>query len=152
METIPYIGAHSAAQSPMGIILPLALAASILLLLSAYKPADDSARLARTAMKTLVIAAAASWAVIWAFLTAGYNSDSADAAGTAALNLSAAYGLAIDEEAALAIVQDDLEGYEFLGTTSEGVMILSAAWEENQLHLYSRGFEAAVLSQSGTER
>ncbi|MCC3299384.1 hypothetical protein [Arthrobacter caoxuetaonis] len=150
MDTIPYIGGHTAAQSPMGLIIPLALAGAVLLLVSAYKRGPRAPW--QQTVNTAVIAAAVIWAGAWGALVAGYNSDSSEAAKTAALNLHAVYGLAIDEDAAMAIVQDNLEGYEFKGATAEDVMILGAEWDAGQLHLYSRGFEAAVLSQAGTDR
>lgn len=150
MDTIPYIGGHTAAQSPMGLIIPLALAAAVLLLVSAFTRGSRAPW--QKAVNAAVIAAAVIWTGVWGWMVAGYNTDSSEAAEAAALNLHAAYGLAIDEDAALAIVQDDLEGYEFKGATAEDVMILGAEWDAGQLHLYSRGFEAAVLSQAGTDR
>lgn len=152
MDTIPYIGAHTVAQSPMGLIIPLALAAAVLLLLSAYKPGRDAAAGSWKSFLTgAVIAAAVIWTGIWGWMVIGYNTETAEAAESAALSLNAVYGLEISEEAATAIVRDDLDGYEFMGTTEQDVMILGGEWEDGKLHLYSRGFEAAVLEQAGDE-
>lgn len=153
MDTIPYIGAQSAVQSPMGLVIPLALAFSVLLLMTTWKPAGGSrGSVLRSALQGGIVAATVVWAVFWGAGVSSYNDDSEAAAEQAALNLGAVYGVEIDREAALAIVQDRLEGYEFEGTTEAVVLLMSASWEEGDLHLYSRGHEAAVISQSGTER
>lgn len=153
MDTIPYIGAQSAVQSPMGLIIPLALAVSILLLITVWKPAAGSTGLVlRSALQGAIVAASIGWAIIWSTGVGAYNDDSNAAAEEAALNLGAVYGLEIDQDTALAIVQDKLDGREFEGITESGVILMTAKWDDGKLHLYSRGYEAAVLSQAGTER
>lgn len=153
LDTIPYIGAQSAVQSPMGLIIPLALAVSILLLMTVWKPAKNSTdTMLKGFLQGSVIGAAVVWSILWSSGAGAYNDDSDAAAEQAALNLGAAYGLEIDQETALAIVQDNLEGREFEGITEAGVILMSASWDDGELHLYSRGYEAAALSQAGTER
>lgn len=153
MDTIPYIGTHSAVQSPMGLIIPLALAISVGLLMTTWKPAEGSRGSAlRSALQGGIVAAAVVWSIFWSGGVGAYNDDSNAAAEQAALNLGASFGLEIDQETALAIVQDKLEGHEFEGITESGIILMSASWDDGELHLYSRGYEAAVLSQAGTER
>ena len=151
MESIAYIGARSVLESPMGLILPLALIASILLLMTTWKYSSEGFSLKgflRGAMYGLAVA----WVFIWGAAAAEYTDRSHEAAEAASYTLGMVYGVQIEPEAALAIVQDDLDGLQFKGQTHDATLVLSAEWVDGSLHMNSMGYEAAVLPQAGTDR
>lgn len=147
MDSIPYIGARSAVESPMGIILPLALIASILLLMSLWKPErSENGYLGKSFVTGLLGASAIIWTVIWGVSAIDYNDRSREAADAASMTLENRFGLALDPQDALDLVQGRT-GERIIAQSPEGRMILEAEWEDSALVIYSTGFEAASMAR-----
>lgn len=151
MESIAYIGARSALESPMGLILPLALIASVLLLLTTWQERTKGFS-TKSFLRGALYASAGAWVLVWGAASIDYTDRSHEAAEAASYTLGAVYGVQIEPEAALAIVQDDLDGYQFKGLSNGTVLLLGAEWNDGQLHMNSMGYEAAVLPQAGSDR
>lgn len=151
MDSIAYIGTRSALESPMGLILPLALIAATLLLLTTWKYTTHGFS-AKAFLRGALYGLAVAWVFIWGAAAADYTDRSHEAAEAATYTLGMVYGVEIEPEAALAIVQDDLDGLQFKGQTADTTLVLSAEWIDGSLHMNSMGYEAAVLPQAGTDR
>lgn len=145
MSSIAYIGSRTALESPMGLILPLALVAAVLLLMTVWK--DTSAGISTKSFLTGgLYAVAAVWAIVWMGAAHDYTERSVQAAEAAVQTMNSTYGVVIATEDAMDIVQDRA-GDEFIAQSPEGRILLNAVWEDESLALYSTGYEAANLQR-----
>lgn len=145
MTSIAYIGSRTALESPMGLILPLALIAAVLLLMTVWK--DTSAGIStKSFLVGGLYALAAVWAIVWMGAAHDYTERSTEAAEAAVQTMNSAYGVELSAEDAMDIVQDRTrEG--FIAQSAEGRIVLDAVWEDESLVLYSTGYEAANLQR-----
>lgn len=140
---ISYIGAPGALESLMGLILPLALIAAILLLMTTWKPGKGESPYGKAFLTGSLFAAAAVWAVVWGVAAVDYTERS-DAAATAAQSTLHTYGLEVAYEDALDLVQARSSS-SFTAESSQGRELITAKWEDEALVLYSTGYEGATL-------
>lgn len=140
---ISYIGAPGALESPMGLILPLALIAAVLLLMTTWKPAEGKQPSAKAFLTGSLVASAAVWAMVWGAAAIDYTERS-DAAAYAAQATLQSYGLSITLDDALDLVQARTTS-SFTAESSEGRELITAEWEDEALVLYSTGYEGASL-------
>lgn len=128
----------------MGLILPLALIASALLLTTVWKTAEGPVSF-RFFTQAALIAAAVCWTISWGVLVHDHNNEVADAAGFTSGMLLDTYGITVAEDDARAIITDTLGDQMFKGVAEDAVYLLSGSWEEDGFHLNTVGQEITVL-------
>ena len=130
----------------MGLILPLALIASALLLTTVWKTAEGPLN-ARMYVQTALVTAAVCWSIGWGSAVMNHDAEVDAAAADTAAMMQDTYGISVDEDDARAIVTDTLGDRTFKATaTGEGaVYLLSGSWEEDGFHLNTVGQEITVL-------
>lgn len=144
MDSIPHYE-YSAYLSPMGLILPVALAAALLLLTTVWKPARETVN-TRLFVQAAIWAAALCWVIVWGAAVQDHDQAVDKAAEETALIFQSGYGIRIDPEDARDIVTDTLGDRTFKGGTEDGsVYLLSGTWEDNGFHLNTVGQAVSVL-------
>lgn len=143
MDLIPYFE-RSAYLSLMGLVLPLALIASALLLTTVWKTAEGPLN-ARLFVQTALITAAVCWTLAWGVAVQDHKAEVNDAAAAAAGMLQDTYGIVVEEDDARAIVTDSLGDRTFKGSAEGAVYLLSGSWEEDGFHLNTVGQEISVF-------
>ena len=140
---ISYIGAPSALESLMGLILPLALIAAVLLLMTTWKPSETGQPSGKAFLTGALVASAAVWTIVWGAAAVEYTERS-DTAAAAAQSTLQSYGLTVSSEDALDLVQARTTS-SFTAESAQGRELITATWEDEALVLYSTGYEGASL-------
>lgn len=143
MDLIPYFE-RSAYLSLMGLILPLALIASALLLTTVWKTPEGPLS-ARLFVQTALITAAMCWTLAWGVAVQDHEAGVDEAAADVSVMLGSTYGISVGEEDARAIVTDTLGDRTFKGSAEGALYLLTGSWEDDGFHLNTVGQEISVL-------
>lgn len=146
MDSIELVGRAPVLATPFGLFLILALAGSILLVVSLMKKGPNKSGLQAVAAVIAFIGLAAHVGA------ASFYGDKTEYAAQKAAAVLNTEGLTVGLDAAEAIVTDTVGGRLFDAETDNGTVKFRAEWREGELFLFSAGLLNAVIPATGEEQ